>query len=137
MSKPAKTHEQFETDIAQYKLRLREAQELDREAACFVDKTNKHYARAVIEVSELRKRTSYMLEKVKESDPRIHFEIADGYETLYFVDSAKIPKNRCYHPNRKCGKLKAAKNPITGIVVAHSESRLYRKCLFCCDFKAE
>ena len=88
MSKAAQTHEQFEAHMAQYKLRLREAEELDREAACFVERTNEHYARAVIEGSELRRRTSHMLEKVKESDPRQHFAIADGYETLYFVDSA-------------------------------------------------
>ena len=137
MSKHAQTHEQFETDIAQYKLRLREAQELDREAAYFVDKTNQKLAAAVIEGKEFLKRTSSMLEKVKESDPRQHFASVDSYQTLYFVDAAKKSKNICYHPNRKCGKLKTATNPIVAITVAHSKSRLYRKCLFCRDFKAE
>ena len=140
MSKAAKTREQFETDIApmvEYKVRLQEALELHRVAEKFVEETNKRHAAAVAEGNELRKRTSDMLEKVKESDPRQHFAIADGYQTLYFVDTAKKPKNICYHPNRKCGQLKAATNPTARIDVAHSESRLYRKCLFCCDFIAE
>ena len=137
MSKHAKTHEQFETDIAQYKFRLHEAQELDREAAYFVDKTNKQLEAAVADGKEFLKRTSSMLEKVKESDPRQDFAIVDSYQTLYFADSAKKSKKICYLPNRKCGKLKAATSPIVAITVAHSESRLYRKCLLCCDFKAE
>ena len=107
MSKVAKTREQCETDIArtvEYKVRLQEALELDRLAANFVEETNKRHAAAVAEGNELRKRTSDLLEKVKESDPRQHFAIADGYQTLYFVDAAKKPKKCCYHLNRKCKK---------------------------------
>ena len=130
MSKHAKSREQFETDIdrmLEYKVRLRDAQELHREA----QELDKRLAAAVAEGSALRKRASYMLERVKESDPRQHFMLVGDCQTLYFAKPDKPTKNICYHSKRECDMLKHAKTPIVPITVADSESRLYRKCQRC------